>query len=191
MIYKFLTISSAPYNCFHVDEKYWKQSDLLSDHKIYLSTIQSDNPYLGRSFKENWKTLKIELRSTSKSRKIPDITDLYEARCPVFSEKAMDVLGDLLNDNGEFLELKCIDDKKTYYAYNVLTYIDIIDKNENGKDIWNFKKDPNFDKRSIFKIISHEAYSHYCMAIFLDQKFIDRVEKYKLKGLSIFPKEKP
>ena len=77
------------------------------------------------------------------------------------------------------------------YLYHVMTYIDIRNekKDENGDVIreWDFEKDPDFNKRSIFKIISHLKPFSFYDDIYLSQSFMDRIEKYKLKGLDKFP----
>jgi hypothetical protein len=184
MIYFLSTRSSPPYNGFLVLPEYWEQAKKLYDSKKYLEIINSENPFSGNSLKENWEPLKVELKSKSKSRKIGDISEVHIARCPVFSEKARNILGDFLNENGEFLEIECIDNGKIYYLYNVLTYLDIID-DEKSDSGWYFKKDVDFDKLSIFKIISRKHFLKTRSNIYLSQKFIERVIKNKLTGLSI------
>lgn len=175
-------------NSFLSKYEYYPQIDELT--KMYYETIKSENPYKERSLKENWKVVETELYKKYKLNKIRDFTKLTPDQLPVFSEKAMDILGEFLNENGEFLPFYCIDYDKTYYIYHVQTFIDIIDEkiDENGKIIskWNFNKDPDFENRSIFKIISHLKSVSFSSEIVITQKFLDKVEKYKLKGFDKF-----
>lgn len=127
MIYLYRTDSSTPYNDFLLSEKDFDNSDILCNFDERKERLKGIRPLEKRSLKENWKPMEIQFSSKSKSRKVPDLSRIHETKTPVFSDKARNVLGEILDENGEFLEMYCIDDGKTYYTYNVLTYVDILD----------------------------------------------------------------
>lgn len=64
---------------------------------------------------------------------VGDFTSL--GTIPVFSERAVAVLGELLSRNGELLPLECSACDRRYYAYNVVTVIDALDR-ERTKAEW-------------------------------------------------------
>ena len=127
MIYLYSSNDSEPYNSFLLSEKDFDNSDILCNYDELKDRLKGIKSLEKRPLKENWKPMEIQFYSKSKSRKVPDLSNVNETRTPVFSDKAREVLGEILEENGEFLEMYCIDDGKTYYTYNVLTYVDILD----------------------------------------------------------------
>ena len=140
------------------------------------------DPLKKMPIKDIWKPVEVELVSKAKNSKIRDITKVLQARSFVFSDKAREVLGDMLEENGEFLEIHCVDDGKTYYLYNVLTYVDILDHEktkEYSKNITRlyYKENVDFDKLSIFRIFSRQVYHH----TYITKKFVEIFQNNKLK----------
>jgi hypothetical protein len=116
---------------------------------------------------------------------------------PVFSRRALDALGDLLQENGEILPLSC--DEGEYYLFNTTRIVDAIDTehtefkpySEVDPDMALLVDDPDFltitrfafhleqvKDLTIFKI-SHKYNKATPM---VTDKFVQRVQKAGLKG---------
>jgi hypothetical protein len=70
------------------------------------------------------------LRDKKFNRNLPpgDFPNLFLPGVPVFSLRAVDVLKNMLQENGEILPLSC--NEGEYYAYNVTTTIDALDESK-------------------------------------------------------------
>lgn len=107
---------------------------------------------------------------------------------PVFSERAVTVLGALLSRHGELLPLTCSGCSAAYYAYNVTTVIDALDR-ELTKAEW-FDSDRIMDveryafqpgllgSAEIFKIPQQSA------PLFVTHAFIELLSRSGLVGFS-------
>lgn len=105
---------------------------------------------------------------------------------PAFSRRAVDALRDFLEPNGELLPL--VSTVGEYYAYNITTIVDILDR-EKSEVVWS-KDDPDIaisvnryecigEKMAgltIFSIV--EAFT----TTFVTQAFVDRVRLHGLQG---------
>jgi hypothetical protein len=104
---------------------------------------------------------------------------------PAFSRRALEVLRDLLEPNGELLPL--VSSVGEYYAYNVTTVVDLL--SEKSIIQWQDDKkicaveiaqyEPNVEKMkglSIFRLVEKPA------SVFVTQTFCERVQKSSLKG---------
>jgi hypothetical protein len=123
----------------------------------------------------------------------PDI-GLFSVYAPVFSQKAVDVLADLLEGNGELLPLLC--ETGTYYVFNVTCKADILNYQlsefkafepwlgpalggAEPYDITKFVFYPDKDERlSIFKI-PRRGHAH--VGFFVTERFMRRVREANLK----------
>lgn len=165
--YKLSTNANSYQNLVPVNVKSW---DIINN--INLKSVAT-----------NWKP--IELKFISKGRKKGDCPDLI-IHLPVFSEKAINILNDLINDRVEYLPFIC-SGKEKYQGINVLKAVDCIDY-DNSKVVrfrdgkimafekYVFKKDKLKDSH-IFKIpdINNSA-------VFVSQKFVNRVKEAGLEG---------
>jgi hypothetical protein len=109
---------------------------------------------------------------------------------PVFSRRAVDALQDLLVANGELLPL--ISEVGEYYAYNVRTVADILDRERS--DVEWLSDDPGpWDVRALvidrfeFKPTSVEKLAIFQLPelagrVFVTDRFRDRVMQHKLDG---------
>jgi hypothetical protein len=191
MIYGFYSSPDTRYNEFLVYEKDKEKAyNQLYNREKYFDFNFKVEPGKWFSLKKTWEPFKVEFASKGKTVKLMDISSISGLSTPVFSEKAREILGDYLNENGEFLEIICVDDGKTYYAYNVLTYVDIIEENktetiEHSLPRCYLKQNIDFEKLSIFKILCFlkQGLNEFSYRPYYTQKFLDRVNKYKLKGL--------
>lgn len=107
---------------------------------------------------------------------------------PAFSSRAVDVLGDLLRDNGELLPLQSRTGE--FYAFNTRTKADVLDKkrskiewveNDQGhrfaQNIERFETSLSaIESLAIFRI--PEKFS----TVFVTQAFVDRVVEHRLAG---------
>ncbi|MFN4151608.1 MAG: imm11 family protein [Candidatus Sericytochromatia bacterium] len=127
-----------------------------------------------------------------KLTKIPDF--YYILSTPIFSERVIEVLGDILLKYGEYRILNNVDEVNTskYYAYALPNYIDCLDLEKSDYNqhlsgypshIYNYqfiedKLDLNID-------IFHILYSS--SNIFVSQRFVDKVIEAKLKNFKFTP----
>jgi hypothetical protein len=58
---------------------------------------------------------------------LPDFTHFALRPYPTFSERATEVLGDLLSDHGEFAAIE-MDEPMRYFAFNATTIVDVLDE---------------------------------------------------------------
>lgn len=105
-----------------------------------------------------------------------------------FSRRAVDVLLDLLIENGEILPLEC--DEGDFFVYNVTRLLDALD--EGASELRRFGRDrrgrvktivrhafvPELVTASIFRIPQKP------LRIYVTQRFVDRVEAADLTGFS-------
>lgn len=105
---------------------------------------------------------------------------------PAFSRRAVDALRDFLEPNGELLPL--VSSVGEYYAYNIMTVVDILD-HDRSDIIW-YEGDHDIALRirryecnpekltglSIFRLVEKPAYT------FVHQVFVDRVRQHGLQG---------
>jgi len=105
---------------------------------------------------------------------------------PAFSRRAVDALRDFLEPNGELLPL--VSPLGEYYAYNVTTVVDILDR-EASEIVWLDKNrlsafdiekyvciDPLMNGLSIFRIVEQYGFTY------VSQAFVDRVYEKGLQG---------
>lgn len=106
--------------------------------KIDIDYIQS---FDGAAKKENWNPVKVKRMYDREFSNTPGLSP----HIPVFDEKAISVLGDLIIGNAEILPIDCENGK--FYAINVTNVIDCIDYEKSqfrtfrdGKRIMKFEK---------------------------------------------------
>lgn len=78
----------------------------------------------GRRSNGNWTPPEMELLGSKEGLAVGDFPGSPYA--PIFSERAVAALGDLLNDAGELLPVIC--GPSRYYAFNVLAIVDAVDE---------------------------------------------------------------
>lgn len=139
--------------------------------------------FFGSSLLSNWSAHTIE--AYYKKRKIADVSD-FSCGAPLFNEKAVEALMDLLNESVELL--LCYFENSRYYVANVVNVIDALDKDktqfkmfstgEKSVECEKYVFKPEIvDGQHIFKIpLGNSIY------IFVSDEFKRRVEETKLKG---------
>ena len=109
---------------------------------------------------------------------------------PAFSQRAVDVLRDLLEPNGEILSLAAKTETK-YYLFNILTISDALDVSASKCEFW---CDPPTTATSIdaFAFDSHKLQGlsifrifQLPMSVLVTNKFVDRVEVFGLNGFDL------
>jgi hypothetical protein len=99
-------------------------------------TFEFNFPSLGISVKEQWKTLSsgafIQPAEFPNAKEVPDISE-WQSGDFVLSEKAYNLLNKYLSDYGEFLPIMC--GNTTYYIFNVLNILDVVDKENSEQDL--------------------------------------------------------
>jgi hypothetical protein len=144
-----------------------------------------DNPqWLQPSLTKYWKPPKVSGR----------VTEFNDYPCldmllPVFSERAVNVLGDLLTTNGELLPLDSKTETK-YFFYNILTISDALDQSKSKCRFWcdppttaidiehfEFEKD-KISELTIFRI------KELPVSVFVTSRFVNIVDSNELNGFS-------
>jgi hypothetical protein len=78
---------------------------------------------------QEWPTPQVDIiyqHPKGKWLQASDFPSFTVSHIPVFSTKAVEILGDVLTKNGELLPLNCIDGE--YFAYNVLNLVSALDQ---------------------------------------------------------------
>ncbi|MCF0130795.1 MAG: hypothetical protein HUJ71_03665 [Pseudobutyrivibrio sp.] len=167
--------------------KVWKLNFELDNYDNLISippfSIEDINELDGRRLLGKWQTRKVVRMEPEKNLPLGDAPGFT---IPVFSERALCYLRELIRENIEELPLEC--SENNYYAINVINVLDAIDyqKSEyktyrDGKRImlfikYCFKEDIVKDV-SIFKIVDERRRS-----IFVSDQFKKIVEYNNLKG---------
>ena len=140
----------------------------------------------GRTLSSKWTppTLRIYAGDIADGKPAGDFPNLISF-IPVFSKRALNVLGDLLADSGEILPLLC--SEGSYYAFNVTRMIDALDETtsferfeSSGRVCGILQHQFNADKVEglvIFKM----PYMHKS-DVYVTDRFVDRVREANLQG---------
>lgn len=166
--------------------------ELETDNNGYdaLQRVDDDETDLplffeGNSIKDAWIPIKVKRMEPKKHAKLGDA--IYFFTCPVFSEKALQVLHPLIKKSVEKLELDF--NEKKYYAINVTAVLDVIDYTaskyktfRDGKRIMRFEKYafrncPELIQHDIFKIVDLKR-----GAVFVSDRFKRLVDQSNLDG---------
>ncbi|MGM7703481.1 imm11 family protein [Pseudalkalibacillus sp. Hm43] len=161
--------------------------EVLSFSNEEASDIFRDN-FRGEPMKQNWTPIQVERYKDGVESDFPDGLSIH----PVFSEKAVRVLNELLNENVELLPLLTESGEREYYAINVINVLDCIDERHseverfrNGKIMeytkYAFQKDV-IKEENIFKIVDHEKKIIFSTKVFVSDLFRERVLESGLKG---------
>lgn len=127
-----------------------------------------------------------------KLTKTPDYDRILSSS--IFSERAIEVLGDILLKYGEYRILNNVDEVNTnkYYVYALPNYIDCLDleKSDYSQHLFGYPRHiSNYqfieDKLDLNIDIFHILYSS--SDIFVSQRFVDKVIEGKLKNFKFTP----
>ena len=136
----------------------------------------------GRGKLRNWNPMKVKRMY---DRKFSNTSGL-SPHIPVFDEKAVSVLGDLLVGNAEILPLNCADG--VFYAINVINVVDCIDYEKSqyktfrdGKRIMKFTKYV-FTERKIKGLHLFKIKDEPLKRPFVSEEFRKRVMDNNLTG---------
>jgi hypothetical protein len=142
--------------------------------------------FTGESRAASWRPLRVEAIPSGPRGDFP----LLASHVPVFSRRALDVLGDLVAGDAEALPLDFPETE--YYALNVLDPLDCID--EERSEIERFSDGTVMfvsryvffrgctQGRALFKVRSTELQD-----VFVSDDFRRRVEEHGLRGLRFVP----
>jgi len=125
------------------------------------------------------------------TEEFPELTEVGDfttlGTIPVFTERAVAVLGELLAENGEILPLECSVGGTSYYAYNVTTVVDALNRDKT-KALWLDRDRIMVAERYAFKAERLAAASIFRIpelrAVFVTDVFVDRVRRAWLKGFA-------
>ena len=106
---------------------------LRSDSESYQSLIQVNEDDLlihqkfkGERIRSGWLPLKVEILYEPEDEYLLPAGDFTMiSAMPIFSQKAVEVLDDVLLTNGELLPLSYAEG--VYYAFNITTIVDVLD----------------------------------------------------------------
>lgn len=147
--------------------------------ELDIDYIQSFN---GVEKMKDWNPMQVKRMYDRKFSNSPG----FSPHIPIFDEKAINVLGDLLIGNAEILPLDCEDGN--FYAINVVNVIDCIDYEKSkyktfrdGKRIMRFTKYV-FDERKISGVNLFKTKEEPLKRPFVSEKFRKRVVDNQLTG---------
>lgn len=144
--------------------------------------------FCGRSIGSIPDTVKLKLINNTDDGKylLPTDFPFIVQIVPMFSQRAIDILGDLLRESGQVFPIQC--EGEIYYAFNATNIIDAFDR-ENAE----FKTFKNSQKimRIVRYAFSEEKLQDVCVfkpkekirdGIFVTDSFKTRVEDFNLCG---------
>lgn len=143
------------------------------------------NRFDGSTLVKSWLPLNVSY-NVDESRRLSesDFPSLL-THVPVFSQRAVDVLGTLLTENGELLPLNC--HGKNYFAYNVTNLVDALDFRQS--EIVRFSTGRIMDiKKYVFRSESLSEVTVFKlpqtprMDVFVTDPFVERVRSSALSG---------
>lgn len=139
----------------------------------------------GRSLQDSWNPVEIKVVK-SKKKKILSDSPYLNAAAPIFSQKAVEVLNEFLDDSVELLDLNHQKSDK-FYLINVVKVLDCIDHSKaefrrfpNGRIMWCEKYAFHPEKvigQHIFKIIDTPR-----GLVLVSDEFRDKVLENNLTG---------
>src|SRR4030095_1391831 len=168
---------------------------LKADPDSYQSLVMSfEEDHLwyrrlsGKPVAHEWPTPQVDIiYQNAKGKWLPssDFPSFTISHIPVFSARAVAILGDVLTKNGELLPLNCIDGD--YFAYNVLNLVSALDQEKSdivrfptGRIMTVRKYALNEDKlagQMIFKIPEIVL-----LSVFVTDRFKNKIEDAGLTG---------
>lgn len=159
------------------------------DVNNYKSVVLKDKNYWDiitninlKRVSDTWPAIELEFISKGKKGDCPDLI----SSLPVFSERAISILDDLLKDSVEYLPFLC-PGKVKYYGVNVLKSIDCINHDnaevvrfDSGR-IMRFKKYA-FKKDMLEGIQIFKIPDLLNSPVFVGEIFVDKVKETGLEG---------
>jgi hypothetical protein len=150
--------------------------NLLDDFRPVWSPERGWTP---PRFSDKWKAVRVT-GNVSPANDFPCVA----SSLPVFSERAVCALGEMLTSNGELLQL--IAAGGTYFAFNATTVVDALDRQGSrmrGQSVferYSFVPE-RLQGRTLFKIPQDSTH------LYVTQHFADRVQEAALQGLDLIP----
>lgn len=157
-----------------------------------LDEEEYSKKFSGHSLKKDWlitefeyykQNAKSEIKENGKSDYPP-----YKAHIPILSEKAVLSLNELLESNGELLNINITDEDDNYYIFNVTNVKDALDK---GLSNIKYFRDSNRIMRVKEYVFRKEVINDSDIFMLnepkfeepiVSQKFVNKVEESGLKG---------
>ncbi len=137
----------------------------------------------GDSFASSWVPLRVFLNEDESKKPKGDfpasITGLI---CNIVSQRAVDLLGDILLANGELLPLIYEEEEDTYFAYNVTNIIDVLDKEETQRRNRSSITRPAFCLDKIGDNIIFKVPETRLVRTYVTDGFIEKVQATPLTG---------
>lgn len=167
--------SAAKYSTLGPKEKDWEKKEIFE---------QFNNGFDGKPFGKTW--IPIEVYEYKEKRSSLGDCASYSYAVPIFSQRAVDVLHDTLKQNGEILPYTFKNGK--YYAYNVTTVVDVLDKKQSKFKYFDSSGRVMSIERIVFipeKLVGLEIFKIPDIRksdIYVTDSFVERVEKAKLTG---------
>ncbi|MDX2271899.1 MAG: hypothetical protein NW237_08100 [Cyanobacteriota bacterium] len=137
--------------------------------------------FRGTPLLNSWHSLHIEPveQHVIESRKLSDFPAFFSMICPVFSKASVDVLQDILLENGEVLPL--ISSIGNYFAYNITCIADVLDAESSIIRNKNIEKHV-FHSNKIRSLKIFKIPQTILVRAYVTDEFVDRVSVAKLTG---------
>ena len=142
----------------------------------------------GTPFGTSWSPVDVQVSHEDEKNKdlLPSDFPSLIPYIPVFSRRAIEVLGDLLQGNGEILPLNCTEG--VYFAFNVTRIVDALDTSRSqlklfqstGRIMRVIRYEFLTDKLSSFTIFKLPQFDK--SEVFVTDGFVQRVQEHNLTG---------
>lgn len=145
--------------------------------------------YGGASLKDAWRPIKVDLVTSDEHSSRLTVGDMLNLQSLTIglSQRAVDVLGEMLERNGEALPLDC--DSDVFYAYNATRMIAALDREncdleefDDGRIIGVCSYTFHYDKLRDAEIFLLAEAPH--LMHFVTDAFVNAVRKAKLRGFN-------
>lgn len=114
--------------------KYKTFEFVMEDDDVIDRIVMGEYDFKGKSRAESWIAPEVKNSDYDDDTELPiaDITK-FSTHALAYSQKAVDVLSDVLKESGELLPFEY--NGTTYYVHNNTNYVDIIDKEASKHDL--------------------------------------------------------
>jgi hypothetical protein len=195
-------LDSPDYWCFDVEsgDSILGGRSLISDFYPPAESVRNERPWQVNRLSPVWTRRKVRDFHPNQTNDYPTIS----LRIPMFSRRAVDVLRDLLAPNGELLPLDSDAGPDAYWAYNVTTVADVLDREKSDVE-WLDIDRLRLKRGEPVQLIAAQNIRHYefiremleplCifrlvempMYFYVTDTFTSRVAKHDLKGFNFKP----
>ncbi|MEK7434209.1 MAG: DUF1629 domain-containing protein [Cyanobacteriota bacterium] len=191
------------YQLTYTEKRYMPFTSIGNDkyYSYFLERVLKERNFDWVEKKPRFKFIKIINFSYNEYKRFYKIPDFRQYYVPMFSEKALIALKDLLEKSGDFFEIENFDKvykyrwkglkriKNRYFVFNVKDRIDCLDieKSNIERDMHLLNRGEVFIEEKIDKNLDIFKIKRFENNTYVTQKFVDRVLEHNLKAFTFIP----